>query len=46
MRNRYLDQPSRLQIVSFICTAIVGLGLIWVAFKICLGVILWGVSLI
>ena len=46
MRNPYVDQPSKWQIVSFICTAIVSLGLIWVAFKIFMKMILWGASLI
>ena len=46
MRNRYLDMPNLLQVIGAITLAIIGLSFVWVVFKITLGVILWGVSLL
>lgn len=46
MRNRYLDMPNLLQVVGAITLATIGLSFVWIVFKITVGIILWGVSLL
>jgi len=46
MRNKYLDIPSKWQVIGAVCIGIVGLSFIYVVFKITIGIILCLISLL